>query len=102
MNDYDTLFQSVSVIAQEIQGLHTFAVAQYTPEVEAIIASRSRDVRQIEQTLDGLLDFCGHDPALQLYRRLCRHYFAIDPAATMGYIDAYREMWDSDETEGEA
>jgi hypothetical protein len=41
-----------------------------------------------------LLDFCFFDPALQLYRRLCRHYFAIDPAATGFYIDAYREMWD--------
>ena len=102
MNDYDTLFQSVSVIAQEIQGLQALAVAQYTPEVEAIIASRSRNVRQIEQTLDGLLDFCGHDPALQLYRRLCRHCFAIDPAATASYIDTYRKMWDSEETEGEA
>ena len=102
MNDLDTLFQSVSVIAQEIQGLQTLAVAQYTPEVEAIVASRSHDVRQIEQTLDGLLDFCDHDSALQLYRRLCRHYFAIAPAATASHIDAYREMWDSEETEGEA
>lgn len=102
MNDYNTLFQSVSGIAKEIQGLHTLAVVQYTPEVEAIIASRSRDVRQIEQTLDGLLDFCGHDPALQLYRRLCRHYFDIDPAATVSYVDAYREIWDSEETEGQA
>lgn len=101
MNDYNTLFQSVSVIAQELQGLQTLAVSQYTPVVEAIIATRSRDVRQIEQTLDGLLDFCGYDPALQLYRRLCRHYFAIDPVATVGYVDAYREMWDSAETEGQ-
>lgn len=101
MNDHNPLFQSVSVIAQEIQGLQTLAVAQYAPVVEAIIASRSRDVRQIEQTLDGLLDFCGHDPALQLYRRLCRHYFAIDPAATVGYIGTYRELWDFAETEGQ-
>jgi hypothetical protein len=102
MNNYNTLFEAVSVIAQEIQGLQTLAVTQYTPVVEAIIATRSRDVRQIEQTLDGLLDFCGHDPALQLYRRLCRHYFDIDPAATASYINAYREMWDSEETEGQA
>jgi hypothetical protein len=30
-----------------------------------------------------------------MYRR---HYFAINPAATAFYIDAYREMWDSEPT----
>ena len=96
MNDYATLFQSVSVIAEQMQGLQAVAVAQYTPVVENIIATRSRDVRQIEHTLDGLLDFCAYEQALQLYRRLCRHYFDIDPAATAGYINAYRELWDSE------
>lgn len=52
MNDYDTLLHSVGTIAKEVQGLHTLAVAQYTPVVEAIIASRFRDVRLIEHTLD--------------------------------------------------
>jgi len=96
MNDYGTLFHSVSIIAEYMQGLQAVAVAQYTPVVETIIATRSRDVRQIEHTLDGLLDFCSHEQALLLYRRLCRHYFDIDPAATASYINAYRELWDSE------
>jgi hypothetical protein len=96
MNDYDTLLHSVSAIAEQMQGLQAIAVAHYTPVVETIIATRSHDVRQIEQTLDGLLDFCGHEQALLLYRRLCRHYFDIDPAATASYINAYRELWDSE------
>lgn len=96
MNDYDTLLQSVSAIAEQMQELQAVAVVQYTPVVETIIATRSRDVRQIEQTLDRLLDFCGHEPALLLYRRLCRYYFKIDPTATAGYINAYRELWDSE------
>lgn len=60
--------------------------------------SRSRDTRHIEHTLDGLLGFCGYDPALLLYKKLCRHYWDIDPAATASYINAYRNMWDSEET----
>jgi len=104
MNDYDALFQSVSTIAKEMQSLQTLAVTQYTPVVEAIIASRSRDVRHIEQTLDGLLDFACHPAGLQLFKALCRHYYRnrIDPAATVDYINAYREMWDAEETEGQA
>jgi hypothetical protein len=77
--------------------LNREAVRQYTPIVEEILRTGTRDVRHIEWALDGLLDFCFSDPALQLYRRLCRHYFAIDPAATAFYIDAYRDMWDSDD-----
>ncbi|MDD2854989.1 MAG: hypothetical protein PHU01_05610 [Desulfuromonadaceae bacterium] len=71
-------------------------MVQYTPVVETIIATCSRDIRQIEQTLDGLLDFCCHEQALLLYRRLCRYYFDIDPAATVRYVNAYRELWDSE------
>lgn len=99
MNDYPELLKSVNALARELQGLQAAAVAQYTPVVETLIATGSRDARQIERTLDGLLDFCGHGSALDLYRRLCRHYFDIDPVATASYINAYREWWDSDEVE---
>ncbi len=64
--------------------------------MEDILRSGSRDVRQIEQTLDGLHDFCGHGPVLMLYRRLCRHYWGIDRAAAARYGQFYRETWDSD------
>jgi hypothetical protein len=47
--------------------------------------TRSGDTRQVEQTLDAR------------YRRLCRHYWDIDPAATAFYVDAYRTTWDTDE-----
>jgi len=101
MSDYDKLFKSVSALAEQIRDLQIIAVKQYTPVVEAIIASRNRDVHHIEHTLDGLLDFCCYDPALQLYRRLCRHYFSIDPVATASYVNIYREMWDSEEKDEE-
>jgi hypothetical protein len=93
VNDYPELLKSVHALARELQAA---AVAQYTPVVEALIATGSRDARQIEAALDGLLDFCGHGSALDLYRRLCRYYFGIDPVATVSYINAYREWWDSD------
>jgi hypothetical protein len=95
MSDYDAMFESVRGMAERLHFLSQKAVVQYAPIVEAIIHTHSRHVRHIEHTLDGLLDFCGYDPALKLYRRLCRHYFDIDPVATAGYIHAYRELWDS-------
>ena len=98
--EHAALLESFRGLAERLQALNRRAVTEYTPVVEAILRSGDRDIRHIEHTLDGLLDFCGHDPALQLYRRLCRHYYDIDPAATVSYIEAYREMWDSEsETE---
>jgi len=102
MTDYDTMLHSVSVIAEKIQGLQILAVDQYTPVVEAIIITRSRDVRHIQHTLDHLLDFACHPAGLQLFKSLCRYYYRIDPAATVDYINTYRELWDADETEGQA
>ena len=94
---YDSLFEAVRGIAGSIQSLNQQALREYTPVVEGILRSRSRDVHHIEHTLDGLLDFCRYAPVLLLYKKLCRHYWEIDPAATASYINTYREMWDSDE-----
>jgi hypothetical protein len=87
---------SIVAIAGQIEALNERAVREYGPIVENILLTGNRDTREIEWTLDGLLDFCGHPPVLELYRRLCRHYWNVDRDATAGYIQAYREMWDSE------
>jgi hypothetical protein len=96
MTEYDTLLQSIRGIAKEVGLLQERAVREYRPVVEGILRRGCRDARQIERTLDGLLDFCAYEPALVLYKRLCRHYWELDPVATAFYINAYREMWDSE------
>ena len=70
---------------------------EYTPVVENILHSRSRDTHHIEHTLDGLLGFCCSEPALVLYKKLCRHLWELDPVAAAWHVNAYREMWDSEE-----
>ena len=97
MSDYTNMLESISALAGSLRGINQQAVREYTPIVETILRSRSRDARHIEHTLDGLLDFCGHEPVLQLYKKLCRHYLPINPAATADYIYAYRDRWDSEE-----
>lgn len=86
--------ESIRDIGDEIQSLHVLAVQTYTSIVDGILASGSRDISGIEHTLDGLLDFCGYAPALDLYKTLCRHHWYIDPVGTAFYINAYREMYD--------
>ena len=85
-----------------VHDLQERASKEYKPVVDDILRTRSRDTQYIEHTLDGLLGFCGHEPVLQLYKKLCRHYWDIDPAATADYVNAYRKYWDSDEPGGQA
>ena len=54
---YDDLLNSLTALGGRLTEIHQEAVAQYTPVVEDILRSGSRDVRAIEQALDGLLDF---------------------------------------------
>ncbi len=92
--EYAALLESVSTLASLLVELNRQAVREYTPLVEGLLRSKSRDAYEIETTLDGLLDFCGDDAALLLYRRLCRHYYGLDPAAAVDYVHAYRERWE--------
>lgn len=92
----DTLYKNVRALVKQMQGLARQAHAEYSREVEAVIVSGSRDPQRIERLLDGILDFCFDPEMLQLFKKLCRHYYAIDPAATARYVYAYRDMWDSE------
>ena len=84
-NHFDERFESIRALAGEMQRLAELALQQYTPVVENIISSKSKDVHYIEHTLDSLLDFCFFEPIVQLFRRLCRYYYDIDPNATASY-----------------
>jgi hypothetical protein len=92
----DSLLRSVASLIDAASALARQAVEEYAPLVDSIIRDESRDAMRIERTLGGLLDFCFDAEALLLYKKLCRHYFDIDPAATASYVQAYREMWDSE------
>ena len=100
MSDDDAM-QAIRTLAGSMRELQQQAAQQYKPVVDGILFTRSRDIRHIEHTLDCLLDFCGHGPVLEMYKKLCRHYWDIDPAATAYYINAYCEYWDSDEPGGQ-
>jgi hypothetical protein len=93
-------FETIIGLVREMRELEQRAAQEYRPLVDDILRSRSQDIAHIERTLDGLLDFCGFEPVLKMYKQLCRHYWDIDPEATAYYVNAYREYWDADEQTG--
>ena len=94
--EFDAALGTIAPLVAQLTQLQRRAAELYAPEVDALVRTDSRDVQRIEHTLDGLLSFCGDAAVLALFKRLCRHYWVIDPAATAYYIHSYREMWDSD------
>ncbi len=102
MNPASTLDSNLRQLAERMQGVFRDAIAQANTEVDDIVQNNDRDTGRIEHQLDHMLGFCCDPDMLLAYKRLCRHYFAIDPVATAGYIDAYRAMWDTpDATDSE-
>lgn len=101
MKPVDTSPQALSDLMRSVGNLPQKAVLEYQPVVEDILRTDCRDAVHIERTLDGLLDFCGHDAILALYKALCRRYLRIDEERTAFYIQAHREMWDSEDQGGE-
>ena len=54
-------------------------------EIEKIIRDNITDEMYIQRKLDEMLDillFYENDDSLLLFRRLCKHYFTINPQVT--------------------
>jgi hypothetical protein len=82
-------------LAGQMVALFRQAVPLASAEVNAIIQSGERDTQRIEHQLDDMLSLCCDPDMLAVFKRLCRYYYGIDPVAAAGYVQAYREMWDT-------
>ena len=75
--------KSIFKLAEQIQSLQEKAVQQtlafYEQEIESILQNKINSKQRIEQALDRLLDVAFDERVLKLYKKLCRHYYFIDP-----------------------
>jgi hypothetical protein len=96
-NNFDNLIKSIEQInqLQQVAVENTLQICK--PEVNDIVRLNIKNSTLIEHTLDMLLEVAFDDQILELFRKLCRHYYLIDPQSTAFYVHSYREMWDTDE-----
>jgi len=92
----DPSFASIRSLAAILHDLQRQKAAALAPAARHLIRTRSHDIREIEHTLDHLLDCACIPEGLALFKSLCRHYYGINPANTASYVQAYREMWDTE------
>lgn len=90
------------LMGQQMTVLFRQAIHAANVKVDDLIQRGERDTVCLDHQLDHMLGFCCDPDMLLAFKRLCRYYFTIDPVATAGHINAYREMWDTpDEAENE-
>lgn len=85
-------------LVNQIEHLNKIAYIQYKPITDEL-CSRIAPINEVEYTLDRMIDFCGSDEILTLFKKICKHYYSIYPEMIAFEINAYRELWDS-ENEG--
>ena len=83
-------------LAESIQQNTQQAYEIYKEEVDRIDKDNVQNINEIERQLDYLLTYCADEKMLLLFKKLCRHYFNIDPEGTAEYVAIYRNMWEDD------
>ena len=89
LNGFKELAESINKITED-------AFLIYEEQVDKIYTDNVQNVNEIERLLDYLLSYCCDEKMLMLFKKLCRHYYKIDPVATTEYVAIYRNMWEDD------
>ena len=85
----------LSELASQIEHINQMAYIHYKP-IAYDLCGRVASISEVEHTLDKMLDFCGCDAVLKLFKNICRHYYGIYPEMIATQIYSYREFWDSE------
>lgn len=89
--------ESLRDLGESITALFRQAIDIAKAEVDDILQTDDRNANRIEPLLDMMLGYCRDHDMLFEYKRLCRHYYTINPQATADYVHAYRDLWDTPE-----
>lgn len=93
----DTSNKHIHQLAGQIEDAGNQIGKAWEPEVDQIIREKSKDEDRIERALDYILTGAFHEETLQVFKKLCRYYYTINPSATVRHINYYREMWNSED-----
>ncbi len=93
--DMDNAVDTIKEMALQLKKINEIAYNQYKP-IASDLCNRIASLSEVEYTLDRMLDFCGDDAILGLFKGICRHYFDIYPEMIVYQINSYREIWDTE------
>lgn len=91
----DNAIDAIKEMVSQLKKINEAAYHQYEP-IASDLCSRIAPLDEVEYTLDRMLDFCGNDAVLGLFKEICRHYFNIYPEMIAYQVYSYRETWDTE------
>ncbi len=91
----DNVIDMMKEMALQLKKIDKIAYNQYKPIVSDL-CSKIAPLDEVEYTLDRMIDFCGDDAVLGLFKDVCRHYFNIYPEMIAYQVNSYREIWDTE------
>ena len=93
MDDQGNAIASIKYALEKVIKLQDTPFSQYTALVGQVLENQIIEERQLEQIMDGLLDFCDEDRFVALYRTLCRHIYPQHPQLVEEHISLFREQF---------
>lgn len=91
----DKAIETMKEMAIQLKKINEIAYNQYEP-IASDLCSRIAPLDEVVYILDRMLDFCGNDDVLRLFKDVCRHYFNIYPEMIAYQVNSYREIWDAE------
>ena len=97
MDDMNKTLESLNELAEQRQEVYDKAYQVYTDAVNSMTAVLVPDEQQVGELFDGLLTFCDDKRFIELYKRLCRHIFALYPKLVESYIQMFHFKYEATE-----
>ncbi len=87
------LTQELCKMLQEVQKLTDAAYQQYSMMANRICKGAIPSEENVEQVLDGLLDFCNEERFVVLYKNICRTVLIQYPQLVQDHIRLFLEQY---------
>lgn len=87
---------SIKALGERLGALNTWAVAAYAPMVEDICTRKNVSRKELENLLDWLVSSCISDDMIELFKRVCRHFYHQYPQLIADYVLFYKELYEED------
>jgi predicted KAP-like P-loop ATPase len=72
-HDFDEVIQDIAQIVSQMNELVEIAYDRYKPLADAIINGKIDDPVEITHIMDYMLDFCGFNKMLAVYKSVCKN-----------------------------
>ena len=87
-------------LIKEVMSLQDGYILSLEREIDFIILNKIVDDNKVATIFDNLLNLLQTDKTLELYKKLCRYYYFVNPRLVTDYVYCYKEMYiDEDEKE---